>query len=282
VIGYDVVELEGRPWRRLHGALVPQDMPHVAHATDARRLRRALGARRIPLARWESDFDGPADGPWWHLIKDRDDPVERLPKKARYGVRRGLREFAVRRCGNEEVRARGHAVYRAAYARYETFEPCYDPARFSAAVAALPPETEFWCVEDRDDGRWSAFAEVLVRDGAACYVSAWFDPAGFRRSSSYALFHVMNRHYLGERGLRYVSDGARSISHDTGIHDFLTRNFGFRRAYARLHVVYAPGLGALVAIAFPLRGLLGRVSRRAGVLLEQERLRRACAREGTS
>jgi hypothetical protein len=92
----------------------------------------------------------------------------------------------------------------------------------------------------------------------------------------------MNRHYLEERKFRYVSDGARSLSHDTQIHDFLESKFGFRKAYARLHVVYAPWLDASVAAAFPFRNLIKKMPfspfKKASILLKQEEIRRECAK----
>jgi len=127
----------------------------------------------------------------------------------------------------------------------------------------------------------AAFSENLVRDGACFYDTIWFEPESLKRYAGYALFYEMNKHYLNERDLRYVSDGARNISHQTNIHDFLEKKFGFRRAYARLRVVYFPGVGIAVRALYPFRrwfsrrsgGLLQKIS----VLLEQERIRRSCA-----
>jgi hypothetical protein len=55
-----------------------------------------------------------------------------------------------------------------------------------------------------------------------------------------------------------------------------------RRAAARLHVAYAPAFALAVRAAWPLRRLLpdarGGPLRRAAIILEQERIRRAGAR----
>lgn len=91
----------------------------------------------------------------------------------------------------------------------------------------------------------------------------------------------MNRYYLEDRGCQYLSDGARSLSHTTQIHDFLESKFGFRKAYARLHVVYTPWLGIVVATFYPLRKLICKVPygpfKKASILLRQEEIRRQCA-----
>ena len=108
----------------------------------------------------------------------------------------------------------------------------------------------------------------------------WLEPESMAKFSGYLLFHEMELHYLKKRGFKYISDGARSLSHDTNIHDFLIRKFNFRKAYANLHVVYTPWLGLAVKLAFPLRHWIDAVplgpSKKAGILLKQESIRREC------
>ena len=90
----------------------------------------------------------------------------------------------------------------------------------------------------------------------------------------------MNKHYLNDRRFRYVSDGARSISHQTNVHQFLQEKFGFRRAYALLRVAYAPGIGLAVVLLYPFRHWIDKSTfgflQKMAVVLEQERIRRAC------
>ena len=108
----------------------------------------------------------------------------------------------------------------------------------------------------------------------------WFRPAALRQCVAYALFYEMHRHYLEERKFDYVSDGARSISHDSSIHDFLMSKFGYRKAYANLHVVYKPWLYMAVRLAFPFREFIARFNldplKKVSILLRQEDIRRQC------
>jgi hypothetical protein len=181
----------------------------------------------------------------------------------------------------EDVLEHGYDVYTAAYARYKTFERQLTKRDFKSAVSALPKKTEFWSVVDRSSGRWVGFCENLLLDDACFYSTIWFDPAGLRNYASYILIHEMNKYYLNDLSVKYVSDGARSISHSTEIHEFLQDKFLFRKAYARLRVVYAPGVYPLVCILYRLRRVfLGSkigAFQKLAVLLEQERIRRSCA-----
>ena len=97
---------------------------------------------------------------------------------------------------------------------------------------------------------------------------------------SYVLFFEMNNHYINQQKLRYVNDGARSISHVTNVQDFLIHKFKFRRAYSRLHVAYNPKVGVGVHLFYPFRSVVyklrGSLVEKAGVLLRQEEIVRGC------
>ena len=255
-------------------------MPHVSLVLKKREAKRTSIEKRVFFIRWEDNFDQSEKGEWWHLIKDNLENLEQLSSNTRSKVRRGLKKAISKPTTREVILEEGYEVYRSAFDRYETFEATFSPSQFREAVKALPEETEFWEARNRETGELVAFSENLVRDQACFYNTMWFQPQALKAYAGYALIHEMNKHYLNERGLRYVSDGARSISHDTSIHDFLEQKFGFRRAYARLRVVYFPGVGAAVRLLYPFRqwftGRSSGVFQKIAVLLEQERIRRAC------
>jgi len=285
MIGYESISEAGVIWRRHHGALVPLQMPDVvSDSLDKSGLSSALIRNRCAFARWEESFDQFDGGEWWHVIKDEPESLELRGKKTRNQIRRGAKEFTVEPVAREVILSEGYAVYLAAFQRYDTFEEVLSEPAFREAISSLPDETEFWSVRDKDTHELVAFSENLVRDGACFYVSMWFQPEAMKRYAGYVLFYEMNRHYLNDRNLRYVSDGARSISHQTNIHDFLMQKFGFRYAYAKLRVVYAPGVGLAVRVLYPFREWFFRgsssLSQKLAVLLEQERIRRSFLSSG--
>jgi hypothetical protein len=78
-----------------------------------------------------------------------------------------------------------------------------------------------------------------------------------------------------------MSNGTRSVSHDTQMQDFLL-HFGYRRLYARLHVVYQPWLRVAVNTLYRFRHLLQRCPDVAGFhaiksVIYQEALHRRCS-----
>jgi hypothetical protein len=254
-------------------------MPHVPLPIGESQLKGLLVMKGAALARWEDEFDSDCSGEWWHVVKDVPERFEDLSANTRSKIRRGRKRLSVSLCAREDVLRHGYRVYKAAYARYRTFEHQLREPDFAAAISGLPEETDFWCVVDQDSGAWVGFCENLIRDGACFYSTIWFDPIGLRKYAGYVLIHEMNRHYLNDLSLRYVSDGARSINHSTEIHEYLQEKFLFRKAYARLRIVYAPGVYPLICCLYPLRRLLKGSScgvlQKLAVLLEQERIRRS-------
>ncbi|WP_175507770.1 GNAT family N-acetyltransferase [Halomonas korlensis] len=261
-------------------------MPHCDAGVSPSRAMVLLAIHRAYLIRWESDFDCETPTEWWHVIKSEPEELEALSANTRSKVRRGDKRFLVEPASRKQILETGHAVYCKAYERYDTFEPMMTREDFCEAIMALPAETEFWVVRHRQSGEMVAFSENLVSDDACFYLSIWSTPDSLRQYASYALIYRMNLHYLNERGLRYVSDGARSISHNTGIHDFLIERFGFRKAYARLHVVYFPLLSPVVFALYPFRQRIsqaqGPLCQKVNILLKQEAIRRSFKRHRTS
>ena len=282
MIGYLSAVVDGVCWRENQGGLFPLSPPRMLTAFSEGSALELLKRQGDFFVRWESDFDKNGCPPWWHIVKEGATDLSDLSSNTRSKVRRGLKAFDCKPISRDTVLGEGYEVYRNAFARYETHEKEFSEVEFVGAVKAMPDQTEFWGVWNKNNDALVAFSENYVEAEVSFYNTIWFEPSALRKYSSYALFYEMNRHYLEERKFRYVSDGARSLSHDTQIHDFLESKFGFRKAYARLHVVYAPWLDASVAAAFPFRNLIKKMPfspfKKASILLKQEEIRRECAK----
>ena len=285
MIGYQYFRYGEIDWRRHHGALVPLGMPHVNKSLKTWGARRLVVTHRALFVRWEDQFDQQSSGgEWWHVIKDQLEDFDVLSRNTRSKIRRGIKRFEAGLTRREKILSEGYKVYKSAFERYQTFERIYSEDSFQQSIIDLPVETEFWSVRDRVSGQLVAFSENIVRDGACFYDTMWFQPDALRAYAGYLLIHEMNKHYLNERKLHYISDGARNISHKTNVHGFLEQKFKFRRAYARLRMVYFPGVGILVKILYPVRRLFTDRSisllQKIAVVLEQERIRRTCLGSG--
>ncbi len=278
----DAMMFKGLRWYRYQGVLIPDAAPHENVTLSEEEATELLQSSGAPLLRWSSDWDVSEPTEFWYIIKDVPESLDAYKSKVRNQIRKGLEQCTVAQVDAAVVAAECYDVYRRAFERYDTFSAPLDASAFRRSILE-PGEGahEFWVVRSKASGAAVGYAWNVVGDGICRYSTMKFDPQQLKSYGSYALIHTMNRHYLRERGLKYVSDGARSISHATDIQGFLERKFGFRRAYCRLHVAYRRDVAVAVTLLFPLRALIarlpGRICRRITVLLRQEAIRRACA-----
>lgn len=276
MIGYQVLERFGCSWRMLHRCLLPLSSPHRCRPLNTSEARQFVADSGAYLIRWSESFDIPGPTEWWYVIKSNSPTLAALDKKTRYAVRQGLKVVEARPCTRAQIVDQAYPIYQAAYERYRTFECILSEEAFRAAVTTMPANVEFWGVFDRRTSEMIAFGENVI-DGESCFYSTmWFPQAALSLNAAYVLVQAMNEHYLGDRAMNFVSDGARNISHQTNVHHFLESKFGFRRAYADLRVVYSPPLNVAIALSYPLRKLCARLPglARLAVLLEQERIHR--------
>lgn len=280
MIGYQFFEQNNFLWRKHHGTIIPLSLPHIQPEQSFREARKMLSNYHSALIRWETDFDINEPTEWWYIIKSGHESFESLPVKVRNMVKRGGAYYNVKNCTKDFILEHGYDVYLKSQGRYKTFEKCFSEKQFKKSIDGLPNETEFWGVFDKNNGNLEAFSENFVHDDACFYLTMWFVPESMKRFSSYILFHEMNKYYLNEKKLLYVSDGARTISHQTEIHDYLISKFGFRKAYCKLHIVYTPWLATSIYILYPFSSFFNKtnwpVLKKISILLKQERIHRAC------
>ena len=72
----------------------------------------------------------------------------------------------------------------------------------------------------------------------------------------YGLIYMMNKYYLETIGVKYVSDGARSITEHSNIQPFLIEKFKFRKAYCRLQIKYKFWVRIIVTLAYPFHKII--------------------------
>ena len=137
----------------------------------------------------------------------------------------------------------------------------------------------FWGLFSSDENLLIGYAQNIIKGGVAQYSIVKLDPDYLYLYGSYRLFYDMNSYYLNEQKFNYVSDGARSLSHETNIQEFLVKKFKFRKAYCRLNIVYRWDIGLLIKMVYPFKKLIDKQNyqylKKISVLLQQEMIRRS-------
>ena len=254
----------------------PADADYSLSEEEAAHALRSLGGTVLRTTTGFRPAAAVAD--WYAVICRSFSPVESVSSSnTRSKLRRGLRNCEVRRISAQELAGAGYEVYRRAFDRYTGADSPVAEDRYRNHILAtegFDDIVEHWGVFC--DGAMAGYASNYVfGQTEAAYSTLKFHPDHLRRYASYALFHRMNEHYLGERRVSYVNDGFRSILHGTELQPFLEHNFAFEKAYVGIDAFYRQPYRAILRATFPFRGLISRLDDRARALYELERVVRA-------
>lgn len=244
------IEVDGVAFEVYGRALLPLAAPDERISVSRPSALKALRRTGCVMLRYTDHFDDPEPSNFWHVINDQFQPLEERRSTKRRKIRRGLERFRVEQVGLAALLEQAYPVYAAAQANYGKAPDQRDEWREYLSHAS--GRKEYWLASCRETGRAMAYCSARVFERSCVYSVLKYDPAGLSDYLSYALIYSMDSHYLVERRHDFVSDGERTLSHDSGVHDFLIRELGFRKAYCRLNVIFSPAarlMAALGAIA---------------------------------
>ena len=270
-----MIEYKNIKWYKYHGALLPRVAPHQEICLSKKEAKELLKKSSAYFLRYTNEWDR-KDGNFWYVIKDTQEGLDQYKSKIRNQIKRGLKNCIVEKVDKTIIANKAYNTYIEAFKNYSTFIIPVSDEKFKNSI--LSSTDDFWAVYNKD-GELIAYANNIVENNMCHYNSMKFHPEFLNLYPSYALIYTMNEYYLNHKKYRYVSDGARSISHDTNIQDFLIKKFNFRKASVKLNVAYRWDISILVNILFPIRGILKRINHslitKILVLLKQEEIRRS-------
>lgn len=213
---------------------------------------------------------------FWYIIKDSFGGMEELSTKVRNQVRRSFNRLDIRRIDKTVLLDEGYDVYRAAWKNYKLHDALYalpDKQKYLDGIRRQGDNVDRWGAFDKETGRLVAYCINSI-EGVICNYYSMKALPEFQKNCYpyYGLLFEMNRYYLQELGLRYVCDGARTVTEHSGIQDFLEHKFKFRKAYCNMRIFYRPWLRLLVNLAYPFRRCMPKG--RVGLLLRMEEFSR--------
>lgn len=206
------------------------------------------------------DFDTKEETSFWFIVKDHLEDISKLPFSARRNIRRALRFYNIKKINLNEFSEKALPIINSAQKSYKVKSKITSKKEFEIEVEQYKKDDnkEFWIVERKSDNEAVAIAVNTIKKDSCEYdtMRCKADALKDRTYPYYGLIYEMNNHYLGERKLRYVNDGSRTITEHSNIQDFLIHNFGFRKAYCRLKIHYKWWFGVVIKILFPFRNII--------------------------
>jgi hypothetical protein len=262
-------------WFYYQGALLPKVPPHKEMILSKKEERELLQKSKALFLRYTKAWDRD-EGRFWYVIKDTFNGLEELSSNTRSKVRRGLKHSIVKQVSNTIIADEGYVVYKEAFKNYVTIKKLLDEEAYKKEILNAK-EDQFWAVYHNE--KIIAYSQNRVEEESINYAIIKFHPQYLKFYPSYALFYTMNQYYLEEKQCLYVNDGARSISHETNIQDFLIDKFKFRKSFVTLCVVYRWDIALLVKLLYPFRNFIKKIDlkffKKISVLLYQEEIKRS-------
>ncbi len=272
-----MIEYKGVKWYHYQGALLPRVAPHQEIYLSKEEQKELLKLSNAFFLRYTNEWSK-EEGEFWFVIKEYFGGMEELSVNTRSKIRRGDKRNIVRQVDAEYIAQFGYEVYLSAFEQYDTFIEPMAPKSFEEYIRSKK-SYEYWGVFDKQDNKLVAYSENFIEDDMCHYSTIKFHPEFLKNYTSYILFYEMNRYYLEIQKMRYVNDGARSISHETNVQKFLMEKFKFKKAYVRLHIAYRWDVGLAVKLLYPLKGLIEKIehpiANKVSVILKQETIRRS-------
>ena len=229
------------------------DGEHKLSQQECRKLLRGGGF----LVRNVYDFDCSKQTFFWYVIKDSFGGLEELSTGARRDVRRSLRIYDIERISIDVLKEEGYTIYATAQATYRVHCDVFTREEFDKLIAGYRTATgkEFWGVRNKETKELVAIAINTICANSCEYNILKCKPEALRDGSQpyYGLIYEMNKYYLEKLHLKYVNDGARTITNHSNIQSFLIQKFKFRKAYCRLSITYCWWLAPIIKIVYPFR-----------------------------
>lgn len=201
------------------------------------------------------NFDTTEETSFWFIIKDSFYGMDELKSKIRNQIRRAQNTLDILPISKEYLLQNGYNVYLASYKRYKDVitKPISEDLWIKQVFNSNTGNTEYWGAITKETQKLIAYAENLIQDNICKYAALKADPEYLNKYFPfYGLIYLMNEHYLVERKMRYVTDGARSVTEHSNIQSFLGK-FNFRKAYCKLVISYHPLLKVLIELLYPFR-----------------------------
>lgn len=224
------------------------------------------------LVRNTYDFDCQTETGFWYVIKDRFGDMEELSPRVRNKIRHAQKAFEYRLIDQALLKEKGYPIIADTFADYAHTDRMMNESVFKEYLDRYA--FDFWGVFDRESSKLVGFSCVR-RWTDSCEYDLSGLMTRYKRNGSYpyyGLYHAMDQYYLQEQRVKYVSDGSRSITEHSNIHEFLIQNYHFRKAYCQLEVHYNWWMKIAVKILFPFRNLI--TASKVKAILKMEEMQR--------
>lgn len=273
-------------WEYYNHALVPTLPPHIdpdiSWMKDSDRWKEYAGGKMPLFARWVSDFDCSGETEWWCIIKDTPFDIMSLKSNRRSLITRGLKRVDVRVIIPADYAEQMSNILVKEWKYYDdSYEEGNDRQKLTDDFKKLTMKNlgnaEYLGAFLKDTDTMIGYAIYNLFDDWIEYSVVKTDPEYLNTQVNAALAYFGVERYM-RPGIKYIHGGWRTMIHESNYQEYLMKNFGFRKAYCKLHIEYRPLMQIAVNVLYPLRGMIKKVKNKwiytVWCALQQEEIRR--------
>ncbi len=273
-------------WEYYNHALVPTLPPHIdpdiSWMKDSDRWKEYAGGKMPLFARWVSDFDCSEETEWWCIIKDTPFDIMSLKSNRRSLITRGLKRVDVKVIIPADYAEQMSNILVKEWKYYDdSYEEGNDRQKLTDDFKKLTMKNlgnaEYLGAFLKDTDTMIGYAIYNLFDDWIEYSVVKTDPEYLNTQVNAALAYFGVERYM-RPGIKYIHGGWRTMIHESNYQEYLMKNFGFRKAYCKLHIEYRPLMQIAVNVLYPLRGMIKKVKNKwiytVWCALQQEEIRR--------
>ena len=253
---------KARLWRYYNHALLPNCAPNEEvdfESLNDKTIWKQFLPYRPLLACWTTHFDCGYDTGWWYCIMDKPFDLSSLSSNRRTKMNQALRNFNVHIIDVKEYAEQMFDVHISAWKTY------HKTGTFDTEKDLFCKEVKQWQeivfgAFDKESNCLAAYYRVKVNPAHIDLVTLKSMPSFEKKRVNLAIMYVVYNFFRKdiEQG-KFLCGGSRNIYHQTNFQEFREKNFGFRKAYAHLHIQYAPFISFLVKIMYPFRKMIRKI-----------------------
>ena len=205
------------------------------------------------------DFDCPEETSFWYVIKDQYLGMDELSSRVRNKVRHAFQYFDYQKITYKQLLDNVFPILEDTFANYKIHDRKMNRDVFSKYLEQCQQKNyDYWGIIKKDTRQIVGFCTVKIWDDSCeiGYTGVISDYTTNGYYPYYGLYHYLNEYYLCEKKFRYVSDGSRTVTNHSQIHDYLIHYFHYRKAYCKIKIRYKWWFGTIVKVLYPFRNII--------------------------
>lgn len=242
-------------WLLLKNTLIPDDILALPDSQTIHLVESRLNKEGLFFASYTSQFDQKVPSDFWYIINDQLLNLDDYPTKVRNEIRQSLKRCHLNLINPLDYWDILFKIYQTTIDSYSHYSYKFKYDQYKETIMSNIAFTDIWLITDVDNVP-IGYGHIKRKANYVDLFDIKIDPSKIKNMPVFGLLYELNRYYLSQSQFGFISDGRRSMLHDTNFQEFLEKKFLYRKAYCVLHVIYSRKISILMPFMRLLRPIL--------------------------